>query len=68
MVTDDFLDGASEFLREQLVRFVHNNHATFAQIRNLLTCQVCYSAGCTDDDMDGIAQTEDIVSEVCSAG
>lgn len=67
VVAYDFLNGAGEFLRQQLVGFIHDHHAAFAQIRNFLTSQVCYPARGADHDVDRVAQAEDIVSKVRSA-
>ena len=60
---ENLLNRLKELDREKLVCFVHNEHGAFAQVGDVLSCKICYSAGGADEDVDGLAETEDVISQ-----
>ena len=68
MTPKDLLDGLKELDREQLICFIHNEHGAFAQVGDILSCKICYSAGGADEDVDRLAETEYVVSQAGATG
>lgn len=67
MLAEDLLDRLCELLGQQLVGFVHDNHATLAQISDVLPRQISNSARRADNDMHGLAQAQNVVPKTSSA-
>lgn len=56
------LNYGSEFGGEEFVCFVHDKHRTFAEVGHILSCQVKNSTGSANDDVDGILETNNVIS------
>lgn len=53
----------SKFRGEEFVGFVHDKNRTFAEVSDALTGKVEDTAGCTNKNVDVLAETHDIVLE-----
>ena len=65
---DDFLDENLEFGGEKLIGLVHNQHVALAQITDLLLGKIQNTTRGSDQEMDGLVQTNDIVLQVGTTG
>jgi hypothetical protein len=65
---EELLDDGSELGREKLVRLVHHEHRALAQVGDTLTSKVKDTTGSTDEDVNGLAETEDVVAKGGSSG
>ena len=62
------LHDRSEFGREQFVGFIHDENGTLAEVSDALTGKVEDTSRCTDENVDVLAETHDIVLESCPSG
>lgn len=67
MKLEQLLDDWCKLNREQLVRFIHDKHGAFAQVGNLLACQIEDSAGSANDHVHGVLETDNIIAQPGSA-
>ena len=61
---NDFLNENLEFGGKKFVGFVHNQHVTFAQITDLLLCEIQNTTGGSNQKVDGLIQTNDIILQI----
>lgn len=59
----ELLDDGRKLWREELVRLVHDKHRAFAQVGNSLSSEVEDATGRTNEDVDRLAETEDVVAK-----
>ena len=64
----ELLNDGGEFLRQQLISLVHDEHWALAEISHLLASQIEDTAWCSDDDVYGILQTHDVVPQTSTTG
>lgn len=64
---EQLLHDRLELWAEQLVGLVHHKRRASAQVRDPLASQVQDSSGRTDEDVDRLRETEDVVLESCSS-
>lgn len=65
---EELLDDGRELRREKLVRLVHDEHRALAQVGDTLTSEVEDTTGSTDEDVNGLSKTENVVAERGSSG
>ena len=66
--TNDLLEDGLEFWRQELVRLIHDDRASLAEIRNFLGSQVEDATRCRHNIVDAIVKTHDIVLQGRSSG
>lgn len=66
MELEELLNDWGELLGQKLVGFVHDEHGAFGQVGNVLPSQVEDSTWRTDDNMDWILETDNVVPQTCS--
>lgn len=66
--TNDLLEDGLEFGRQELVRLIHDDRASLAEIRNFLGSQVEDTTWCGHNNVDAIVKAHDIVLQGCSSG
>lgn len=67
MELQQLLNSRGELNGQKLIGLVHDKHGTFAQIGNILSCQIENSPGSADHNMNGVLQTKNIISEASTA-
>jgi hypothetical protein len=65
---EELLDDGGEFRGEKLVRLVHYEHRALAQVGDTLTGKVEDTTRSTDEDVNGLAEAEDVVAKGGSSG
>ena len=63
MESQKLLDDRCELLRKELVSFVHDEHGALAEVGDVLSCQIQNTSGSAHNYVDGILQTNDIISQ-----
>jgi hypothetical protein len=61
-------DNRSELDGEKLIGFVHDEHRAFAKVGNILASEIENSTWGTNHNMDGILQTNNIISKTGTTG
>lgn len=65
---EELLDDGGEFGAEKFVGLVHDEGGALAEVGDALAGEVENTAGGSDEDVDGLAETHDVVAEGGSAG
>ena len=68
MKSEQLLDDGRELRRQKLVSFIHDKRLTSGKIGYTLARKIQDSTGCSNDDVDRVAESDDIVLKSCSTG
>jgi len=60
------LNDGGELDRKELVCLVHDEHGALAQVGDSLSSQVENSAGCSDNNVHWVLETDNVVPKTCS--
>lgn len=63
MKGEELLNNWGKLRRQKLIRFIHDKGRAFRQVCNSLTCKIKYSSRCSNNDVNSIIQTNDIVHQ-----
>mmetsp|Transcript_46946 Transcript_46946/g.78217 ORF Transcript_46946/g.78217 Transcript_46946/m.78217 type:complete len:419 (-) Transcript_46946:177-1433(-) len=67
-VAKELVDEGLELGREELVSFVHDEHLALGEVGDGLAGEIDDTARCSDEDVDGVVETDDVVLETGSSG
>lgn len=56
------LNDRCEFGRQKLVGFIHDKHGALAEICNAFACKIEYSSRSTDNNVNGLGESDNIIS------